>query len=150
MKPSTGPEQPPAWTSGETRRAWHKSALWGAAWAVLGLAMLASFVIYADRVAARSDSLISHGIQVNATVLENPPLSFRCAQVQVPVRFSLDGIVRTEPFSVDGCGNSLRRGKQITLYVDPADPTSFVSDQTEKEGGLAVLAACIGLVAGTV
>lgn len=148
MSLSTEPELPPAWSLAETRRAWRKSALWAAAWVILGLGMLVGFVIYSDAVGTRSDILKSDGTHVIATVLEDPPLSLRCGQVQVLVRFTLDGVVHTEPFSVDGCGNGLSKGEQITLYVDPAHPANFVSDQSANEEGPAVLAACTSLVAG--
>ncbi|MDX6228183.1 MAG: hypothetical protein QOI76_1573 [Frankiales bacterium] len=150
MTTTSASEQLPAWSLPETRAGWNRSARWATVWLVAGLLLLAGFSVYATQVADHSAALKATGAKVTATVLEDPPESLRCLQVGVPVRFALDGVERTETLSVEGCGSGLRQDQQITVFVDRADPSNLVSDGSDNEGALAVLAACVALIGGLV
>ncbi|MCL2782075.1 MAG: DUF3592 domain-containing protein [Actinomycetia bacterium] len=117
-------------------------------WLVVGIALFSFFAVYVTRTDDHSAKLKASGAKVTATVLADQPASLNCAQVDVPVRFTVGGVVHNETLSVGGCGSNLRKNDQLTLYVNPAHPSDFVSDQSDNEGYWAVLAAVFAFVGG--
>lgn len=117
-------------------------------WLVGGLALFTGFASYIVALTDASDALKADGARVTATVLADQPERLRCGQVKVPLRFELDAVEHTENLAVDSCASNLTEGEQITLYVDPADPSNLVSDESDNENALAVLGAAVALVGG--
>ena len=145
---TTQDDEPTAWSLAETRRAWRRSGLWATAVLVAGLAMLAGGLTYVVVVTDNSDALMAGGARVMGTVVEDQPPRLRCGQVKVPMQFELEGVEHTENLAVDSCYSNLTQGEQITLYVDPANPSNLVSDDSYNENGLALLAAVVALILG--
>jgi hypothetical protein len=122
--------------------------LWAVVWLLAGIFLLVGSCAYASWVADRDGALKANGARVTAIVLADQPKSLRCGQVRVPVQFTLDGLRHTETLWVNGCTNALSKNDQVTLYVDPADPSSLVSDQSDNETMFAVYGFAVALILG--
>jgi hypothetical protein len=68
--------------------------------------------------------------------------------VPVPIRYSVAGVTHTEQLFIDGCGPAVQAGDKFTIHVDAATPSRFVTDFSENESPIAVLAAIGALLGG--
>lgn len=137
-----------AWSAAATRRAWRVAGVWGLIWLVAGSSLLVAFMIYASVVQGGATHLRATGIRTTAVAIADPPESLRCGQVPVPIRYAVAGVTHTEQLFIDGCGPTVQAGDQFTIYVDAARPSRFVTDFSENESPVAVVAAIGALLGG--
>lgn len=136
-----------AWDDEHAGGSWRRDRRVERIWLLLGIALLAVFLVIVTRQQDHADWLVSHGAQTRGVVLEDPPQAIRCGQVPVPIRFN-DGV---HTFFVDGCGGGgLSEGDLVRVSYNPGKPDDFTVNGNPNERPLPTFAAIVSLVVGAI